>query len=361
MKDIFTPDMRLSDMIDMNYTLMQVMSRMGVGLSNAGLKADEACRQCGLDISTFMLICNRPAEKNIDPTRAVKSPFWPVEEIVARGYAALAFHYGEIAPDEAKDNCASGVFAGWSSERTANSWGALQAWAWGASRVMDWIETEPLLDAKHIGVVGHSRGGKTALVAGVEDTRFAMACSNDSGCGGAKLNHMDLPKSESIARITKAFPHWFCKNFAAYAGKDREMDFDQHMFVALMAPRAVAIASATQDDWAGQPGEYACAALASPAWELYGKKGLVSTSFPQPDEARQDGWVSYHLRTGIHNLTLQDWNRYMDFADRLGWRTKPAASLNLHACRYLVALASLRRRLSSSLSPFKSPLPPKRS
>ncbi len=285
----------------------------------------------------FVLICNRPAEKNIDPTRAVKSPFWPVEEIVARGYAALAFHYGEIAPDEAKDNCASGVFAGWSSERTANSWGALQAWAWGASRVMDWIETEPLLDAKHIGVVGHSRGGKTALVAGVEDTRFAMACSNDSGCGGAKLNHMDLPKSESIARITKAFPHWFCKNFAAYAGKDREMDFDQHMFVALMAPRAVAIASATQDDWAGQPGEYACAALASPAWELYGKKGLVSTSFPQPDEARQDGWVSYHLRTGIHNLTLQDWNRYMDFADRLGWRTKPAASLNFAAVADLAA------------------------
>ena len=268
----------------------------------------------------FVLICNRPAAVNIDPTRAKKSPFWPAETIVARGYAALAFHYGEIAPDDAKDNCRTGVFAGWSSTRTATSWGALSAWAWGASRVMDWIETEPLLDARHIGVIGHSRGGKTALLAGAEDTRFAMACSNDSGCSGAKLNHIDLPKSESIARIVKTFPHWFCQNYAACADKDKELDFDQHMFLALIAPRALAIASASKDDWAGQQGEYAAAQLASPAWALYGKPGLVSTSFPVPNDARQEGTVSYHLREGGHNLLEHDWKRYLDFADRLGWR-----------------------------------------
>ena len=155
---------------------------------------------------------------------------------------------------------------------------------------------------------------------GVTDTRFAMACVNDSGCSGAKLNHIDLPKSESIARISKVFPHWFCLNYRKFAGKEFEMDFDQHMMVALMAPRAVAIASASKDHWAGQRGEYASALLASPAWELYGKRGLVSDGFPNPNEARQDGTVSYHLREGVHNLTLHDWNRYMDFADRLGWR-----------------------------------------
>ena len=268
----------------------------------------------------FILICNRPAAANIDPERVQRSEFWPAEEIVARGYAALAFWNGDVAVDNARSNCTQGVHACWAKERTANSWGALSAWAWGASRVLDWVETEPLLDAKHFGVVGHSRGGKTSLLAGVTDTRFAMACVNDSGCSGAKLNHIDLPKSESIARISKVFPHWFCLNYRNFAGKEFEMDFDQHMMVALMAPRAVAIASASKDHWAGQRGEYASALLASPAWELYGKRGLVSDGFPNPNEARQDGTVSYHLREGVHNLTLHDWNRYMDFADRLGWR-----------------------------------------
>lgn len=87
-----------------------------------------------------------------------------------------------------------------------------------------------------------------------------------------------------------------------------------------VAPRAVAIASASKDRWAGPQGEYYSAVFASPAWELYGKKGLVSSGFPKPCEARQEGMVSYHYRPGIHNLTLHDWNRYMDFADRLGWR-----------------------------------------
>ena len=268
----------------------------------------------------FILICNRPAAANIDPERVKRSEFWPAEEIVARGYAALAFWNGDVALDNAKSNCTQGVHACWAKERTSNSWGALSAWAWGASRVLDWVETEPLLDAKHFGVVGHSRGGKTALLAGATDVRFAMACVNDSGCSGAKLNHIDLPKSESIARISKVFPHWFCLNYRNFAGKEFEMDFDQHMMVALMAPRAVAIASASKDHWAGQRGEYASALLASPAWELYGKRGLVSDGFPNPNEARQEGTVSYHLREGVHNLTLHDWNRYMDFADRLGWR-----------------------------------------
>lgn len=283
-------------------------------------------------VPVFVLICNRALEKNVDPELKVKSEFCPVEAIVARGYALAIFKNTELALDEYPPALAdgkvvvqdppftNGFYACFAPERTYRSWGAISAWAWGASRVLDWVETEPLLDAKHFGVVGHSRGGKTSLLAGVTDTRFAMACVNDSGCSGAKLNHIDLPKSESIARITKVFPHWFCLNYRNFAGKEFEMGFDQHMMVALMAPRAVAIASASKDHWAGQRGEYASALLASPAWELYGKRGLVSDGFPNPGEARQDGTVSYHLREGVHNLTLHDWNRYMDFADRLGWR-----------------------------------------
>ena len=274
-------------------------------------------------VPSFILICNRSPEENIDPTRKVKSDFWPAEEIVSRGYAAIAFWNGDIAPDSDMGNKV-GVFAVFDDMtrkyRPKDAWGTLSAWAWGASRVMDWIETEPLLDAKHVAVVGHSRGGKTALVAGVYDKRFAMSCSNDSGCSGAKLNHIDLPDSEHFYQIVSTFSFWFCPNCIKHVNAEKEWRVDQHEFIALIAPRLVCIASASKDAWAGPVGEYWAGVLASPAWELYGKKGLAGGAFPKPGGALQDGCISYHLREGAHNLTLHDWTRYMDFADRHGWR-----------------------------------------
>lgn len=272
----------------------------------------------------FLLICNRNPKENIDPTRKVKSGFWPAEEIVARGYAAIAFWNGDIAPDTKKAKNRKGVFACFDDPkkpRAGDAWAALSAWAWGASRVMDWIETEPLLDAKRVAVIGHSRGGKTALLAGVTDKRFTMTCSNNSGCGGAKLNHIDLPKSEHIDFMIKHLHYWFCDNYRKFRGKEMEMPFDQHQLLALIAPRLLCVGSASKDHWAGPLGEWWSAKLASQAWELYGKKGLVADAFPKPDTSQQEGCVSYHIRTGKHNLTPYDWNRYMDFADRHGWRS----------------------------------------
>ena len=270
----------------------------------------------------FLLICNRDPAANLDPERARKSEFWPVERLVERGYAAIAFFNGDVAPDVSWD-FERGVFGVFQKpwERGADSWGVLSAWAWGASRVMDWIETEPLLDARRVGVVGHSRGGKTALLAGATDARFAMVCSNDSGCGGAKLNHIELPASEHIDQILESFGCWFCGNFEKYRCREFEMDFDQHMLAALVAPRLLAIASASEDDWAGQEGEFQSGLLASPAWELYGRRGLVAPGgrFPGVGKPLQDGGISYHMRRGIHDLTVYDWDRYMDFADRHGW------------------------------------------
>ncbi len=273
-------------------------------------------------VPAFVFICNR-AKSDIDPDRSVKSGFWPAEEIVARGYATAAFQFDGVARDDSGAGFDQGVFPSLQdpSARDAESWASISAWAWGASRILDWMETEPLIDAKHVGVVGHSRGGKTAIWTGVTDKRFAMACSNDSGCSGAKLNHMNLPRSESIAKITKTFPHWFCANYRKYAGREREMDFDQHELLALIAPRLLCVASATKDDWAGQEGEWWSAKLASPAWELYGKRGLVEDRFPRADAPQQKGCVSYHLRTGKHDLTPYDWKCYMDFADAHGWRS----------------------------------------
>lgn len=275
-------------------------------------------------VPAFLLICNRDPKENIDPDRAAKSGFWPAEEIVARGYAAIAFWNGDIAPDDRKARFRKGVFpcVEAASARKADSWAAISAWAWGASRVMDWIETEPLIDGAHVAVAGHSRGGKTALWAGATDRRFAMVCSNNSGCGGMKLNHIRLPRSESIAKITQSFPHWFCRNFSKYRGKERTMPFDQHQLAALIAPRLLAVAVATEDHWSGQAGQWHACRLAGPAWELYGKKGLAADEPPAPGAARQEGCISYHVRQGVHDLTPHDWERYLDFADLHGWRGK---------------------------------------
>ena len=274
----------------------------------------------------FVLICNRPPDENIDPTRKKKSFFWPAEEIVDRGYAAIAFYNGDLAPDDLNPVFTNGVYALY-GDRGPDTWGALSAWAWGASRVMDWIETEPTMDAGHVGVVGHSRGGKAALVAGATDRRFAMVCSNDSGCSGAKLNHIDLPKSESVKDITSVLRHWFSLEYDKWAGREKEMPYDQHAWLALVAPRLLAVASAAEDDWAGQLGEFHAARLASPAWGLYGAKGLAAPECPptagdrpMPGLVYQEGCVSYHIRPGTHTLGTYDWHRYMDFADSHGWR-----------------------------------------
>lgn len=272
-------------------------------------------------VPAFVFICNRPAE-NVDPDRNTKKEFWPAEEIIARGYATAAFLFSDVALDKAKAGFDQGIFSvvEKSSERISESWASISAWAWAASRIMDWIQTESLIDADHVGVVGHSRGGKTALWAAVNDKRFAMTCVNNSGCSGTKLNHIILPKSETIAQITTRFPHWFCKNYRQYAGKEMEMDFDTHQLAALIAPRLLAIASASKDAWAGQEGEWWCAKLASPAWEFYGKVGLKADKMAEVGQAQQEGSISYHFRKGKHDLTTHDWNRYMDFADKHGWR-----------------------------------------
>ena len=257
-------------------------------------------------VPAFLLICNRNTA-HIDPWRETQSEYWPAEQITDRGYAAIAFWNDAVAVDcyDADLAFKAGVFRCFedpSKPRAANAWGALSAWAWGASRVLDWIETEPRIDSSRVAVVGHSRCGKAALVAGVTDRRFALAVANGSGCGGAKLNHTDLPKSEHIADVYRAAPYWFCRNFAKYAGRDAELPFDQHQLIALMAPRLVYVASGTEDLWAGPEAERLSADLARPAW---GERGVRD--------------VGYHAHEGRHSLSLVDWNKFMDFTDAHDW------------------------------------------
>ena len=271
-------------------------------------------------VPAFVFIALHPLEEYVGPLRTNAS-VWAVETLLRRGYAAIGFDIHDVTPDMWHGNT-RGAFAAFCEVerlyRPRDEWGCLSVWAWGASRILDWIESEPaLFDASRVAVIGHSRGGKTALLAGALDERFAMVVSNDSGTGGAKLHHVDLPGSEQIMHSVRTNQFWYCRDYTAWVNRDRETPWDQHMLVALCAPRPVCIGSASEDAWAGPWGEFCTARLASPAWELFGRRGLVGNAFPAPDAPPlQEGWISYHLRAGSHALTERDWAVYLDFADK---------------------------------------------
>ena len=134
--------------------------------------------------------------------------------------------------------------------RPADVWGTIAAWAWGCKPGFDYLETVPEINSRQVAVIGHSRGGKTALWAAAEDQRFAMAVSNDSGCGGASLSRRRFAGREQVARIVNSFPHWFCSKFASFADHEDELPVDQHELIALTSRHAVAVGSAAEDRWA---------------------------------------------------------------------------------------------------------------
>lgn len=189
---------------------------------------------------------------------------------------------------------------------------AIAVWAWGLSRMMDYVETRPDLDAKKVVVAGHSRLGKAALVAAAYDKRFAICIANNSGCMGASLSRREF--GETTAIIAKAFPHWFCKNFSRYAKTPEMLPVDQHQLLAAIAPRPLYIASASEDEWADPKGELLSLIEASKIYALYGVSSLPTLANFELENPFFGKFLGYHLRKGPHALTPYDWSCFYNFA-----------------------------------------------
>jgi hypothetical protein len=261
----------------------------------------------------FLLINNRGAE-NIDPTRKTKSEFWPVEMVIDSGYAIAAFNVRDLAPDN-KDSFAIAALRLYPEQLTApNGMRAIGAWAWGASRVMDYLVTDPDVDSKKVAVVGHSRGGKTALWAAAQDQRFAMCISNCSGNTGAKLSRRNF--GETVNIINTAFPHWFTTNYKKYNNNEAALPVDQHMLISLIAPRPFYATNASKDLWADPTGTFLALKNAEKVYALYGLKSSLPASPPGIDHPIIKPPLAYHNHEGEHNMTVYDWKNFVVYANQ---------------------------------------------
>lgn len=257
---------------------------------------------------TYGAADHRASEKG----RGLRRENWAVEEAINRGYGIATLYYGELDPDF-DDGFDNGVHALYQEKRDENSWGAVAAWAWGLSRVMDYLETLEEVDAAKVAVLGHSRLGKAALWAGATDPRFALVISNNSGCGGAALSRRKY--GETVGRINSAFPHWFAKRFDNYSENEAALPIDQHQLIALMAPRPVYIASGQDDRWADPKGEFLSGLYANPVYQLFGKTGMPVNKQPAVDQPVM-GDIGYHVRSGGHGMLPYDMHQYFNFADK---------------------------------------------
>jgi hypothetical protein len=283
-----------------------------VGLNFTGNHGVDPSTEITLS-TTWMRESNEPEKKgevidhrSTEASRGNQATRWPLEKIVDAGCALATFYYGDIDPDF-DDGFENGIHALF-GKPGPEEWGSIGAWAWGASRVMDYLETDGGINAKKVAVMGHSRLGKTSLWAGAQDERFAMVISNNSGCGGAALSRRRF--GERVGRINTSFPHWFSDSFLQYNENEPALPVDQHQLIALIAPRLVYVASAVEDQWADPRGEFLSAYHAGPVYELLGKKGVGVAEMPGLDQPVGES-IRYHIRTGKHDVTDFDWEQYL--------------------------------------------------
>jgi hypothetical protein len=244
-----------------------------------------------------------------EKSRGKQASRWPAKKLIQNGMAMATVYYGDIEPDH-PNGWRVGIRSALGDTTQPNNWGAIGAWAWGISRMMDYLATEPSIDLKRSFLTGHSRLGKAALWAAAQDQRIAAVNANCSGEGGAALTRRIF--GETTTRINAVFPHWFCQNYRKYNDNASALPVDQHILLALIAPRPLYVASADEDLWADPLGEFLSLKATEPIYALYGTPGLDIQSLPAANQAH-GGRLSYHLRQGKHDITAFDWQQYIQF------------------------------------------------
>jgi type 1 glutamine amidotransferase len=255
--------------------------------------------------------------------RGKSKDVWAIDQTIERGYAVCTFYNGDVDPDQKESRGPLKVAV----DREGKA-GTIAAWAWGIHRAVDYLVGLPELDKKKIIVVGHSRLGKTALLAAAFDERIALAIPHQAGCGGTApsrdwIGGLPAGKVETVKRINTSFPHWFNAEFKKFNDAPERLPFDQNALAALVAPRPVLFSNAQKDVWANPPGQLEVLKATESVYKLLGAGGLASREMPREGEL-SDGTLGYYIRAGIHSMTRGDWKVFLDFADKhLG---KPATT-----------------------------------
>lgn len=248
---------------------------------------------------------------NLNFEKNVPNYYFPAEEIIDNGFAAFNLYFKDVTSDDGDfTDGLAGIFYP-DGKRGPTDCGKLCIWAWAASRILDYAETDSRLDMKRACVCGHSRLGKTALVAGASDHRFRFVHSNCSGCGGAATARENT--GEKIEDICRNFPYWFCENYKKYINNEENMPFDQHYLIASIAPNYVSVCSAYEDAWADPENEQLSCFAASDAFEKVGVRGFVCDRRAEIGDKFFDGNIGYFLRDGRHFFSRSDWNCLMEF------------------------------------------------
>jgi len=234
----------------------------------------------------------------------------PTEMILDHGYALATIYPSEFVADRAVSGLAAlrELSAGHTDERTR--WGAIAAWGWGFSRTLDVLLQDERFDPGALITYGHSRYGKSALVAAAFDARISAVISHQSGTGGASLNK--YKKGESVREITKVYPHWFAKSYAGYAQREQDMATDQHALLALIAPRPLFLGNARRDVWSDPNGAFRAAQATKPVYELYNKQGLIQNKL---SDFIPDADIAFWIRPGTHGVVKEDWPAFLAFLD----------------------------------------------
>ena len=262
----------------------------------------DACKGCTNNAAT-------------EAARGSQAADWPLAEIVRRGYALAAFYSGDVDPDrkEVSEGLYAWLAGGDPARNNPTNRGTIAAWAWGFHRCVDYLVTQPGVDAHRIAALGHSRNGKTALLAAAFDERIAIAFPHQAGCGGSAPSRGKT--GESVKAINDHFPHWFNARFKQFNDAPERLPFDQHCLVALCAPRPVLFSAAEGDQWANPAGQFQVLRAADPVYRFLGMKGLAVQEMP-PRGQLVDSPLGYYVREGNHSMTTNDWTVFMNFADQ---------------------------------------------